>query len=388
MNALHHNHPETSDRLPPPRPARKRDDVSHSYPADARGFIAESRTIQAGLRATGALGKNWSDAQFVNGFSGLSANAWFQLQAGTYPWPKTPGGSASLARKLAMLVEHGKSWQQQRTTAELRSRVAPTGDRFVAFAEYVELKAAIERAKARVVENIEERLIPVVGESRSGKSMMFRRLYEEKIATCVVSARPSWKRSYFAMLSDLHWQVIGSYPARRDAAMAESALIKYFEAHGGVMEVIELQNICADSLAFMKTLLNDTTIVMVWFMTPKNFERLCYADGSDLDDRKQILGRCTEIIRIRGESAASVRAICPALWGGVADADERLEMIVTEANRGGFKSLIRTVSRSLSSFSGGRVPSVSEVRAALSAYRRQVPVADLSRRPLPAHKAA
>lgn len=389
MSAMHHNHPETDENNPPVSSRKKRADVSHSYPAEARAAIGEARVIQQGLRTSKAMGKNWSDADFVGGFLHLSENAWFQLQSGTYPWPKTTAGSAGLVRKLIALVEYGTGWQRQAANIAIRAAVKPVGETFIEFPEYGLLKKAIKRAKERVTEAIEERLIIVVGPSRSGKTMMFRKLLEDEIATWAVSAMPSWRRSYFAMLEDLHEQVLGVSPKRRSATLAEKDLKRHFAKHGGVMEVIELQHICADSQAFLKTLLNETTLVLVWFMTPKNFERLLVDEGGDLDDRRQLLGRCTEIIRIGAESAETVRQMAPELWAGVPDDDGRLQRIADEANRLGYKTLIRVVSKSLKDLvSAGREPSAAEVEAALKAFRTCVPVPTFSRRSTTARQAA
>lgn len=382
---MHHNHPEAAERTPasrvPPRRFQSRPNLASGYSPKARELIAEASKIQADLKASRALGKTWTDGDFCKDFGGFVANVFFQLKAGTYPFPKMASAVTRMEANLAALVEHGKAWVRKKADVAMRSKIRPVGNAFIEFPEYSLIKAAIKRAQERVELRSEERLVVVVGEFRSGKTWCFDKLLEDGVSTWGVAATVSWKESFRAMLEKLHKVILGtpavaSWPCWK----LEDHMLENLENQTGVLAVQELQDVSRKSLVFLKTVLNTTTMTMVWFMTPEYYRWFHRSGGDDHADRTQIIARIGDVVWMGAETAETVAALAPDLWAGVPADDERLQLIVSEANKLGAKSLLRRVSKMLSDTPGiHRPPTLGQVKVALSAYRRCVEPADLSR---------
>jgi hypothetical protein len=378
MSAMHHNHPEETERDPVMKPASKK--APKNYPPKAVELLNRLLSVKADLTDSKALGLGWSDAEFVQGFKGFSPNLFYQLRTRTYNWPTQPTSASRLLSHLAALVEHAETWVRKAQDFDLRASQRHVSADFIEFPEFKEIKEVIKRCQGRVESRSEERLAVVVGESRSGKTWAFDKLLQDKVATWGVGATPAWKSSYFAMLRALYRVIFSKVCPHRSASAAEEAILSTLRGQSGVLMVTELQLIHPLSLAFLKTVLNETTVTVVLFMTPEYHSRLLLSDGPDRADRCQLLARCAGTVVFPKEDAAKVVAFAPELWRGCnPKSDPRLEVIAAEANRLGAKSLIRRVTDILK-LQPESPPSLSTVETALKAFRLSVRVPNLTRR--------
>lgn len=373
MPASHHNHPEAAEREPVATPF-------NGYPKTALDLIQKIGAAQDALRDEKALGKSWSNTEFVSG-SKVPANTWFALRAGSYPWPKTTSKSTALVERLEQLATHAKTWQRSVANEALRASASSGLEGFIEFPEYIELKAAIKACQKKVSQHSEERLVMVVGETRSGKTTMKRKLLEDGIATWAVHATPSWKGSYFEMLTALYKSIFQSAPPFRKSAEIEREVLNSLRQQTGCLVIEELRLLSPQGTAFLRTLLNETTCTLVIMMAPEDHLRLRSSTGADRADRAQLMARVEWTVRIASPSPEVVKAFAPDLWPHVRPDDERLQLIATAASALGSKSCIARATACLKAVREKfhRFPTLADAQAALADYRDAVSLLNVTR---------
>lgn len=368
MPALHHNHPEKAER------------EAVVYPDKAIALIGKIGAIQDALRDQKALGKSWSNAEFCSGTKSVAANSWFQLRALSYPWPKTASPGTALLERLEQLLEHAETWKRTVANEALRNASKAAVQGFIEFPEYTELKTAIESCQLKVASQSEERLVIVIGDTRSGKTTLKRKLLEEGIATWAVQATPSWKGSYFEMLSALYTAIFKSPPPFRKSAEIEREVLTSLRQQTGCLFIEELRLLSPQGTAFLRILLNETTCTLVLMMTPQDYRRMRYSTGSDLSDRAQLIGRTEWVVTVAPPTPEVVKAFAPDLWAHARTDDDRLQIIARDAAALGSKSCIARVTKILRAVreKAGRLPTLDDAKNALALYRRSVALLDVS----------
>lgn len=326
------------------------------YPTTAAKLVAEIRAIQTSL--------NLKDAAFCAG-GPIAASTWYQIVAEIYPWPRTDAAAGKLLARLRALKDHAAEHGRRAEAVAVRAKRQSANPSFVEFDEYRAVKAAISRCKAKGVDS-EERLVVYVAPTRTGKTWTCDRLMSEGIGTWRVNGTPSWRKNYMAMLRGLSSELRIS-DRLRSCPLAEGLVLDKLRAQSGVLLIEEIQLLSRDGQSLVKTLLNETPITIVLFMTP-GFHRLMLRDAGE--DLRQLLGRAEATIIASAVSAAHVEALSEAR--GLAWPDSSGPEILAQVARdlGGLSA----ISRMLSHVVRHGAATATAAAAAAKAYRRQVPL--------------
>ena len=345
-----------------------------SYPAEWLVLIPKIEALQTDLKTSEALGKNWSDKDFCEGFTGFSGNTWYQLRAGSYPLPKTVAARSRLTQQLHDLFEHAKGLLRTRDDQAVRDRAKQAATQFIETPEYTAVRSAILAANAKAAYHSEERLVIFVAPTRGGKTYLRSKLQQEGVVTWHVQATPCWESSYMAMLRSLA-AALKINQQVRSAEQAETEVLTRLKSQTGVMAVEEMQLLSRRGKALLKTILNETTITILLLITPQYHRHMLRSGGPDL---AQLLARSEMTINAGQVTPALVRAFAPKLWTHAKDDSPLLRNIAMEANELGAMSCVARVTRMLKALQtqSGHLPNQADVDAALDAYRRAVPALD------------
>ncbi len=376
MPALHHNHPEASDRTEVTIATKTLwNEGKHwvSYPEEWQTLIIQCAEIQARLRATGAQGRNWSDEDFA-GHSSL-AKKWPSFRVGLYPYPSTAKTRTELKAGLLDLLAHARNHELRTEDEGRRAQISAVSSQFIELPDYKAIRGAIQAAKAKIGERNEERLVVFRARTRGGKTWLADKLIEEGIVTWKVVATPCWKASYKAMLLKLA-ELIGISEARRTVLDLETVVLKHMKTLAGVLLFEEVQSLCHQSQEFIKTILNETTLTVCIFITNEAHDTLLSKGGNEL---AQLFARAEANLPASPITAEIVKMFAPGLYARVSH-EGQLVRIAKAANDLGALSAVRRITDMIrADTKAGALISDKDVDAAIADYRSCVPIVKTTR---------
>lgn len=376
MPASHHNHPESADRSAVITVNRD-GKFWNEWPTDLQDQISRIANHQQNLKSLAVDGKNWSDKDFTAGREEI-AKIWPSLRAGLYPWPSQTKTRTKWRTQIEALEKHGQTELLRYESAEAKKLRALSSEQFIKFAEYHAIKSAIETAAKKVSQNSEERLVVFKARTRGGKTWMGDQLAEEEKINWRVRAMPSWGDSYKAMLISLCAMFNITHSRRQGADELESLLVGYIKTLSGVVLFEEMQGLCRKSQEFIKTLLNESSLVVCIFVTNEAHADMLAHGGNHL---AQLLARAETTITASQISAEHVRKFDEVLWSKADDA-KQLERVAEAANQLGALSAVRRITAMVKALLGkGALITDEMIDEAIAGYRRAVPmVSTLNRR--------
>jgi DNA transposition AAA+ family ATPase len=375
MPSLHHSHPEPAERSDklalcwtPKFP-----DQFAACPAPWQPLITRIKEMQQVL--------NIADNSFAGPF--LTGSAWNQLCNGAYRVPTTQRGIDTIQDNLAALLARSKEMLTQR--AEPGSRKLTLAERFVDRPEYQEVLDGLEDAARNAEDELEERVVLIVGGTRCGKSTLVAKLIADNKVHWSMQASPIMKRSYKQFLLGIGdaLKIRGLYEERTvkrggekekitvepSQARLQSSIISKLDKVRGVLAIQELQSFSPAALEFLKKLLNDTQVSLVICMLPGQYARLCRQTSEDM---QQFLGRSVGVVQLKVTDKL-VAKFAPKLWKSCPNAGELQRMIAHAADQGGGMSLVRDVCRDAALLAESEGVKTHHITNALLDYRRKVP---------------
>lgn len=362
MPALHYSHPEPEERMPlakihtPKFPARFAE-----FPPEWRGLIVDCWNRQQDLEL--------SDRAFAG--TVLSATSWNQLINGAYPLPKSADGVKSVLSNLKELARRGDMLAKERDEKKHRKEALSIAQRFIARDELEDVLGALDEARSRQKRGLEERVVIVIGATRSGKSWMIEKLKAEQQVQWHMKASGGIKTRYRAFLEALASTMRLREIEGKTVDALEKSIMSKLTGIEGVLAVEELQRYSPRALEFFKDLLNHTKVSLLFCMQPGQFRRM---SRSGHEDMQQFLGRSVLHVELK-VSANLVHSFAPEVWDRCSEAAKMCRIIADEAEKGGGMSLVREVCEAAAFFAPRRLPVTSEhISKALAAYRRAVPV--------------
>ena len=358
MPALHYNHPEADERIgfvfSPKFPAK-----FEAFPDAWKPLIQEANRLQKEL----AL----SDTKLAG--SVISATTWNQLTNGAYPVPTTKDGVNKMVTSLKSLVTRATTLMTEAAEAK-ETQLAQVSATWVDRPERKEIEQALTVCKRRQRQGIEERVIIIVGPTRSGKTMLLDRLMAVQAIQWRIRVTSGMKRSHRAFLEHLASAMGVREIEAKTVDKLEAQIQARLKSFSGVLAIEEMQRISGRALEFFKDLLNDSQVSLILAMLPQQYARMCRSKNEDMH---QFLGRCVRSVELE-VTEGLVRNFAPDLWSQCDSPQRLIKALVKEAESGGGMSLIREVCSAATLLAGrGRVEE-SHVQTALSVYRGGVPV--------------
>ncbi|WP_395735191.1 hypothetical protein [Prosthecobacter sp.] len=375
MTASHHNHTEPAERAPLCHL------INHGtcwleWPAELQQQITRIAENQAKLKELAVDGKNWSDADFTEGVVNI-AKVWPSLRTGLYPWPSQTKTRTKWRTLLDELEQRSKTELLRHTTVQSKKLRAASSTQFIKFSEYDAINLAIETARGMVAQRSEERLVVFKARTRGGKTWMGDQLAEEEKINWRVRAMPSWGDSYKAMLISLCAMFNIGHTRRQGADELESLLIAHIKTLSGVVLFEEMQGLCRKSQEFIKTLLNESSLVVCIFVTNEAHDEMLAHGGNHL---AQLLARAETTITASKITADHVRRFDEDLWKKAADA-KQLGLVAAAANQLGALSAVRRITAMVRALLGkGALITDEMIADAIAGYRRAVPVVSTTTR--------
>lgn len=358
MPHQHHTHPEATERtdtpaLPhtPKHPAK-----FAAFPQDWQQHIARAKELQKATQC--------SDGDFAGTI--LSGPAWNQLFNGAYPLPSTPAGEKKMTAKLALLVTRGQELLARQAEPTARLSIA---QRYVMRPEYEDILGCLEDAATNAADDLEERVVLIVGPTRSGKSWTLAKLKAEQKAHWHLRASPGMKRSYRRFLLGIAAALSLRDLEERNIDTLERDILKRMSRVQGVLAIEELQRFSPSALEFLKMLLNESQVTIVIFMLPGQYTRMTRSTGEDM---QQFLGRSAGVVRLQ-VTEQLVTDYKPELWKACPNAAELKALVRNEALKGGGMSLVRDVLNDAWLLAKSEGLKTHHVHDALKAFRHKIP---------------
>lgn len=348
-----------------------------SYPQVWRTAIETLEALQDDFRARSLLSRSWSDKQFTAG-SKMPASTWNMLRSGKHPVSTSAEGIASMLARLDSLEAVCREIEL-RAEKHALSSAAPSS--ILGYVRDVNTEAALaslEKCRARAADSSEERLIVIRAATGAGKTALRKWLVVEGYVHYVVTARPSWRRSYISFLRKLADSLSLDVSAVRSSSTIEELIIGKAATLAAVFWFEEVQALCKESQEFIKTLLNDTLITVVMGMTPDDYTQMSIRAGSAFE---QLFRRAAGSWEMAAADRDYLLSYAPEVW---AAADPlSIDRVLAEAASFGGRALIKDVTDRMRS----RPISTAAVEDALEAYRDNVPDLRTARRTF-GHKTA
>jgi hypothetical protein len=186
---------------------------------------------------------------------------------------------------------------------------------------------AVDIAKARTDEH---GLVIVVGKQGAGKSAIERAVHA-KHPGHYMHARPSWGGGYLMFLK-MFAAGIGIQSNFKSAGEGETAIIN--AAHADPNQVIiigEFNHCSANSINFLKSILNETSWKLLLGTIPSHLARMA-SDATLAEESRQLLRRAVAIVHIPDVFSSDVEAVCQAFYPHV-NLSSGLGQLVAAANR-------------------------------------------------------
>lgn len=300
-----------------------------------------------------------SDTEFSKHLP-FSATTWNRLKGNTYEGDITK--KVDEASQSAQVLQ--ETWTKSREKEHVR--------KFYDFTIFRAVFQAVKTAKIRSLSGEEDKLIVYSAPSGWGKTHLAHEL-QSRLDAKIVTARQSWRRSYFSACKAIA-RSVGLQMPFRGAAEAEEALIDHLALHPSVIVLNEVEFFSRDILNLIKTILNETKCSVVMLTIPEFFASIKVLGGLHTD---QLLRRCVAVLsnqvvtqgqaaKFLGEEFEVDDALKPAL--------KSLAHAANHSPSGGpgygYKLLQRVVEHLAEEFTRDSPPSPADVEHAINVYQR------------------
>lgn len=205
-------------------------------------------------------GLDISHEQFAAGYLSYSATTWSRILDGKY-WSMVddPTKVLNTLRSDLRRIEAARSQEARYGTQD-----------WVEHGDAADVLTAVRQCKSKPLSN-PDRLVIYLAPTGGGKSALCGRL--QKQGALLAEARESWAHGYYNCVRDVAIACridVDNYYAPDPL---EDAVIKRFNSRRQVLAIDEGEFFCAQSLNFIKLLLNKTTVVIVFCAIPGAYDR-------------------------------------------------------------------------------------------------------------------
>lgn len=300
-----------------------------------------------------------SDAAFAKHLP-CSATTWSRLKGDIY--------KGNTDRKVAEVAKaaqaYREAWQKNQTRNSRR--------RFYEFTDFKAVFSAVRTAQSRGQLAEEDKLIVYCAPSGWGKSHLAAEL-EERYNARVVTARESWRTSYFSACASIA-RAVGVRDKFRGAPHAEEELIDYLTNHPCVIVLNEVEFFGRRTLNLIKTILNETTCSVVMLAIPEFFSSIKVLGGLH---SAQLLRRCVAVIPAGEITAAQASRFLAEEFEITADLRPACRALAQAANKSpsggpgyGYKLVARVVESLAEEFDKTAPPASDDVMKAIAVYQQ------------------
>ncbi len=345
--------------LAPPAPADSPESLAPftNYTADHRLAIAQLIATQQ------QLGMN--DTEFCAG-ADLDATTWSRLRKGIYITRQGPG------KQIVALKRHSKNLCVRKQMNDNRASLGLDTRDFIRFADYDAVLAAVNSAIATAERGGENKLVIYVAPSGGGKTRAALQLTREGFKARMVTARPSWSRSYFpALLAIARCLDMGD--DYRVAHHVERDVLKAMEPRSerGVLIINEFEMVCKPMQDFLRSILNETSWAILILITPEGYRKLLRRGGGGIE---QLMRRCEAVIESSEVTGPQVQAFFEQHWPLTPELKTAALEVAQEAQRfGGFDCICCVIDYLVTEF-GEVPPTLQQVRDKTRVYRESKPL--------------
>lgn len=317
--------------------------------AEQRAFIAQVEEFRQA--------RGWGDAELARKLS-ASETTWLRLRDGTY--------QGNVGKQVALL---------RKDMARLRADLGGAGGAIHATAdlELIAEEAADLLAAARA--GSENKLAWYLAPSGGGKSTAAREL-ARRFGGLVITARQSWKESYFSACETIA-RALGVSGRLNGAKDAESAIIETLAADGEprLLLLNEVEFFGTATLNLIKSLLNETPAALVIFALPEFYHQITKLGGIHAHQLQRRTRAVIVAERVTVQDAARfLAAAVPAVTLGAKDkpGDENArrccEIMAEAANRFGRFDLLGRVAASLAADGADAPPNPADAERHCNLY--------------------
>lgn len=319
-----------------------------SYPPVLSKLVDELVEMQTSL--------NMSDDQFARQYLDYSRNQWCKIRLKTYKLKDLGPLESALERNLRKAREinaaRSKSTRQQ-------------------WFEWDIMRAIRVTIANCMIREEPVRLIPVVGPTGAGKSVILDRVRIEYGAH-VIQAKESWRTNYMSALLDILYGcgVTGKIFRCGDA---EKLLIEYLKAKPRIIAIDEGNYFGSKTINLLKLILNESRTVVVMGSTPAHFNNM----RRYWDDYDQLQRRIACIYRVDFVHPSEVQDFLTA--SGISLAIEPAKAaarIAKAANAFGLYGMVSRVMAVLIDAAQGGDLGPDEIDKAITIVRKQMGALD------------
>jgi hypothetical protein len=342
-------------------PAAGNSTVKHApftnYTDANRADIRELEAIQQSL--------SMDNTAFSAG-ADIDATTWGRLKSGTYYTKQGP------SKQIVIMQRHVKQLFRRMEKKGTRVALRIDAREYIRFTDYAALVEAVNATLETSERGGENKLTLYVAPSGGGKTRSGQQLMtQEGIKARMVTARPSWSRSYLPALQAIAKALDISHDFRT-AHDIESAILEHMERpeDRGVLIINEFELTCKPLQDFLRSILNETSWAILILITPEGYRRLITRGGSGVT---QLMRRCEATIEASHLTGAQVQEFMQQHWKLTPELAVAAKEIADNANEFGAFDLICTVLDYLVLEFQDAPPTLAQVRDKLRVYRTSKP---------------
>lgn len=313
-----------------------------------------------------------TDKEFCRGSGDMiSPTTWSRLRRGIYP--------GSIPTMMDIVSKHAKTRREsiEGDTRRHRSKV------FHQFPIYDQLRDAVREVLTLADLGEEDKLVWYTAPSGWSKTTYGRKLQEE-FGGWMITARESWKKSYFSALRSM-CETIGVRPPSkksedkeststpgewRTAPDAESALLEHLKRKPGLFILNEVEDFGPPILNLIKSILNETGCAVLVLCVPEFFERITTRNTAWA---KQLVRRTEAVLTPPAITGKMVETFLLERWTITLALAAGAKEIAKEANTfGGFDFVTRINNHLALHHAGRTAPDLDDIHEAIAHYRHFV----------------
>lgn len=300
-----------------------------------------------------------SDSNFAKHLP-CSSTTWSRLKGDNY--------KGNVDRKVTEVAKaaqaYREAWQKNQSRNQRR--------RFYEFTDFKAVFSAVRTAMGRGQLLEEDKLIVYCAPSGWGKSHLASEL-EDRYSAKVVTARQSWRTSYFSACASIA-RAVGVREDFKGAPHAEEALIAHLTNHPCVIVLNEVEFFGRPTLNLIKTILNETGCSVVMLAIPEFFSSIKVLGGLH---SAQLLRRCVAVISAGQITAAQAAKFLGEEFDVTGDLRTACRSLAQAANVSpsggpgyGYKLLARVVESLAEEFDRSAPPCAEDVEKAITIYQQ------------------
>jgi hypothetical protein len=323
---------------------------------------AQRTDIEALMRAQLQLNQN--NTQFVRKAK-IDASTWGRIRRGVYR-------SSNLRAHIADLKLHSSNLFSQAAITADRKKAGLHQRPYFPTAEFDAVKTAIDTVLSDDAENCEDKAIWVIGRYGSGKTELGKQIIKTGVNGWMMTARPVWRRSYFAALQAIAREL--RLQTKQSSAVAlETDIIDHLQTSAGVLIFNEVESLHPDIWNFMRTVCNETPCAVLILITPEYYSLLKRRGGTG---PSQLLRRGEGTFEIRDLTDGQVARFFRHYWPAAKADAAMCERLRKEANTfGAFSCVSRVIGYMVKDLHGtADTPNHELLEKKITAYRAACPV--------------